>query len=29
MQLSTGIRSRGSEMQVEHIAELLLRAYNH
>jgi glycolate oxidase iron-sulfur subunit len=29
MQLSTGIRSRGSEMQVEHIAELLVRAYNY
>jgi len=27
MQLSTGIRSRGSNMGVEHIAELLVRAY--
>ena len=27
MQLSTGIRSRGSNMRVEHIAELLVRAY--
>jgi glycolate oxidase iron-sulfur subunit len=27
MQLSTGIRSRGSNMSVEHIAELLVRAY--
>jgi glycolate oxidase iron-sulfur subunit len=28
MQLSTGIRSRGSSMRVEHIAELLVRAYS-
>ena len=28
MQLSTGIRSRGSNMRVEHIAELLVRAYS-
>ncbi|HXC78746.1 MAG TPA: (Fe-S)-binding protein [Candidatus Acidoferrum sp.] len=28
MQLSTGIRSRGSSMHVEHIAELLVRAYS-
>jgi glycolate oxidase iron-sulfur subunit len=27
MQLSTGIRSRGSNMRVEHVAELLVRAY--
>jgi glycolate oxidase iron-sulfur subunit len=27
MQLSTGIRSRGSNMPVEHVAELLVRAY--
>jgi glycolate oxidase iron-sulfur subunit len=27
MQLSTGIRSRGSSMRVEHVAELLVRAY--
>ena len=28
MQLATGIRSRGSNMNVEHVAELLLRAYS-
>ena len=28
MQLSTGIHSRGSSMRVEHIAELLVRAYS-
>jgi glycolate oxidase iron-sulfur subunit len=27
MQLSAGIRSRGSTMRVEHVAELLVRAY--
>jgi len=27
MQLSTGIRSRGSNVRVEHLAELLVRAY--
>jgi len=27
MQLATGLRSRGSTMQVEHVAELLVRAY--
>jgi glycolate oxidase iron-sulfur subunit len=27
MQLSAGIRSRGSSMRVEHVAELLVRAY--
>lgn len=27
MQLSTGMRSRGSNMRVEHVAELLVRAY--
>ena len=27
MQLSTGIRSRGSNVRVEHVAELLVRAY--
>ena len=27
MQLSAGIRSRGSNMRVEHVAELLVRAY--
>jgi glycolate oxidase iron-sulfur subunit len=27
MQLSTGIRSHGSSMRVEHVAELLVRAY--
>ena len=27
MQLSAGIRSRGSNMQVEHVAELLVKAY--
>jgi glycolate dehydrogenase iron-sulfur subunit len=27
MQLSTGIRSRGSNMRVEHVAELLVRGY--
>ena len=27
MQLSAGIRSRGSKMRVEHVAELLVSAY--
>jgi glycolate oxidase iron-sulfur subunit len=27
MQLATGLRSRGSAMKVEHVAETLLRAY--
>jgi glycolate oxidase iron-sulfur subunit len=27
MQLESGLRSRGSKMRVEHVSELLLRAY--
>jgi len=27
MQLESGLRARGSKMQVEHVAETLLRAY--
>jgi glycolate oxidase iron-sulfur subunit len=29
MQLASGLRSRGSAMRVEHVAELVLRAFLH